>query len=171
MRLALLASFCIPLAACLSATSGNLPPEARSLSGHLSRLERQHLEAIAFIHGGRSIIQRARESGALADDVEWWVSGPSEILPFAGTWRGIEGVAEFQKKLAETMRYDKVELQRYIVSGDDVAAIFVGEGVARATGKPFRSEIVRLYTFANGKVVRVRNYYDTAAYIKAVRGE
>ncbi|HUP63476.1 MAG TPA: nuclear transport factor 2 family protein [Thermoanaerobaculia bacterium] len=171
MRLALLAFLCIPLAACVSATSRDLPPEARSLSGHLSRLERQHLEAIAFIHGGRSIIQRARESGALADNVEWWVAGPSEILPFAGTWRGIEGVAEFQKKLSETMRYDKVELQRYIVSGDDVAAIFVGEGVARATGKPFRSEIVRLYTFASGKVVRVRNYYDTAAYIKAVRGE
>ena len=80
-------------------------------------------------------------------------------------------MAEFQKRLTETMRYDKVELQRFIVSGDDVAAIFVGEGVARATGKPFSSEIVRLYTFANGKVVRVRNYYDTAAYIKAVRGE
>lgn len=170
MRLALLTLLFIPLAACASGTSTNLPLEARSLSGHLSKLERQHLDAIAYIHGGRSIIQRARESGALADNVEWWVSGPSEILPFAGTWRGLEGVARFHKKLSETMRYDKVELQRYMVSGDDVAAIFLGEGVARATGKPFRSEIIRLYTFADGKVVRVRNYYDTAAYIKAVRG-
>lgn len=171
MRIALLALLPITLAACVSMTSDELPPEARALSGHLSRLEREHLDAIAYIHGGKSIIQRARESGTLADNVEWWVSGPSEILPFAGTWRGLEGVADFQTKLGETMRYDKVELQRYIVSGDDVAAIFLGEGVARATGKPFRSEIIRLYTFANGKVVRVPNYYDTAAYIKAVRGE
>ena len=171
MRTASLALLAVVLAACASTTTDELPPEARALSGHLSRAERRHLDAIAYIHGGKSVVQRARESGALADDVEWWVAGPSDILPFAGTWRGIQGVADFQKKLGETMRYDKVELQRYIVSGNDVAAIFFGEGVARATGKPFRSEIVRLYTFENGKVVRVRNYYDTAAYTKAVSGE
>lgn len=34
-----------------------------------------------------------------------------------------------------------------------------------------RSEIVRLYTFRNGKIVRVRNYYDTDSYVRAVRGE
>jgi ketosteroid isomerase-like protein len=170
MRFILLGTLLAVVIACASATS-SLPPEAGLLSSHLSRGERQHLEAIAYIHGGRSIIQRARESGTLAEDVEWWVSGPSEILPFAGTWRGLEGVAEFQKRLGETMKYDKVELQRYLVSGDDVAAIFIGEGTARATGKPFRSEIIRLYTFANGKVIRVRNYYDTAAYVAAVRGQ
>ncbi|MFN2398486.1 MAG: nuclear transport factor 2 family protein, partial [Gemmatimonadaceae bacterium] len=92
-------------------------------------------------------------------------------LPFAGTWRGIAGIAEFEQRLGATMRYDRVELRRYMVSGDDVAAIFVGAGVAKATGRPFESEIVRLYTFSGGKVVRVRNYYDTAAYVAAVRAQ
>ena len=68
------------------------------------------------------------------------------------------------------MRYDTAEIQRYLVSGDDVAAIFLGAGVARATGAPFRGEIVRLYTFRDGNIVRVRNYYDTAAYVAAVQG-
>jgi uncharacterized protein len=170
MRCILLASF-LCLSACVSSTSIGLPPEARGLAGHLSRVERQHLDAISYIHGGPSIIQRARESGVLAENVEWWVSGPPEILPFAGTWHGLEGVSDFQKKLVETMRYDKVALQRYLVSGDDVAAIFIGEGIARATGRPFHSEIVRLYTFSGRKVVSVRNYYDTAAYVAAVRGQ
>jgi len=170
VRYILLASF-LCLSACVSSTSIGLPPEARGLAGHLSRVERQHLDAISYIHGGPNIIRRARESGALAENVEWWVSGPPEILPFAGTWHGLEGIADFQKKLGETMRYDKVALQRYLVSGDDVAAIFIGEGIARATGRPFHSEIVRLYTFSGGKVVSVRNYYDTAAYVAAVRGQ
>lgn len=64
-------------------------------------------------------------------------------------------MAEFQRHLGQTMRYDKVELQRYLVSGEDVAAIFLGEGIARASGRPFRSEIVRLYTIRDGKIVRV----------------
>jgi hypothetical protein len=51
--------------------------------------------------------------------------------------------------------------------------VFLGEGVARATGHPFRSEILRLSTFdaATMRIVRVRNFYDTGAYIAAVRGE
>src|SRR5436189_276362 len=104
------------LAACVSSTSTGLPPEARGLAGHLSRVERQHLDAISYIHGGRNLVKRARESGVLAENVEWWVSGPPEILPVAGLWHGLEGVAEFQMKLGETMKYDKTDLVRYIVS-------------------------------------------------------
>ncbi|MGI9077489.1 MAG: nuclear transport factor 2 family protein [Gemmatimonadaceae bacterium] len=148
-----------------------LPPPAAHLAGQLSPLEQQHLAVVRGIHEGSGIIRRARESGILADSVEWWVAGPPGVLPFAGTWRGIAGIAEFERQLGATMRYDRVELRRYLVSGDDVAALFLGAGVAKATGRPFESEIVRLYTFRDGKVVRVRNYYDTAAYVAAVRGQ
>ena len=148
-----------------------LPTAAAHLEGQLSSLEQAHLAVVRGIHEGRGIIQRARESGILADSVEWWVAGPREVLPFAGTWRGLEGVAEFQRLLGATLRYDTIELREYLVSGNQVAAIFLGEGIARATGKPFRSEIVRLYTFHNEKVVRVRNYFDTGSYIRAVRGD
>ena len=165
----LLATACTAPMARSSSAPPPLPPAAAHLAGQLSPLEEQHLAVIRGIHEGRGIIQRARESGILADSAEWWVAGPPEILPFAGTWRGIAGIAEFERRLDATMRYDRVELRRYLVSGDDVAAIFIGAGVAKATGRPFESEIVRLYTFRDGKVVRVRNYYDTAAYVAAVR--
>lgn len=106
-----------------------------------------------------------------ADSAEWWVAGPREILPFAGSWREIDGIVEFEKQLGATKRYDKIEIRRYLVSGNEVIAVFLGEGVVRATGKPFRGEIVRVYSFSADKVVRVRNYYDTHAYVRAVRGE
>lgn len=161
---------CTPSVARSPSAPAPLPPAAAHLAGQLSPLEQQHLAVIRGIHEGRGIIQRARESGILADSVEWWVAGPPDVLPFAGTWRGIAGIEEFERRLGATMRYDRVELRRYFVSGDDVAALFLGAGVAKATGRPFESDIVRLYTFRDGKVVRVRNYYDTAAYVAAVRG-
>ena len=149
-----------------------LPPAAAALRGHLSDGELRNLRHIQRIHEpGLGLVRRFRESGLLADSAEWWVAGPREVLPFAGSWRGFEGVVEFEKRLSATMRYDKVELREYLVSGNEVVAIFLGEGVARATGRPFRGEIVRVYTFAGDKVVRVRNYYDTDAYVRAVRGE
>jgi ketosteroid isomerase-like protein len=151
---------------------GAPPPAARALEGHLSPQEARELGVIRWIHEGTGIIQRFRDSGALSDSVEWVVPGPSEILPFAGTWRGLPGIIEFQRRLDTTMRYDRVELLQYLVSANSVAAVFVGEGVSRATGKPFHSEILRLYTFdpSGRKIVHVRNYYDTNAYVEAVRG-
>jgi uncharacterized protein len=148
------------------------PSRSGPLAGHLSPMERREFDAIRRIHEpGLGLIQRFRDSGLLADTAEWWVAGPRDVLPFAGSWRGLAGVVEFQRQLDATMRYDKVELREYLVSGNQVGAIFFGEGVARATGKPFRSEIVRLYTFEDGKVVRVRNFYDTESYARAVRRE
>ncbi len=151
---------------------GPPPPAAQALQGHLSPQEARELDVIRWIHEGRGIIQRFRDSGALVDSVEWFVPGPADILPFAGTWRGIAGISEFLSRLDATMRYDRVELLEYIVSANNVAAVFIGEGVSRATGRAFRSEILRLYTFdpAGNKIVRVRNYYDTDAYVRAVRG-
>ncbi|MEO7502748.1 MAG: nuclear transport factor 2 family protein [Gemmatimonadaceae bacterium] len=170
---------CMLLSACQAALPvvtptplGPPPPAALALVGHLSPQEERELAIIRWIHEGSGIIQRFRESGALADNVEWIVPGPPNILPFAGTWRGLDGVAEFARLLDATMRYDRVELQEYLVSANSVAAVFLGEGIARATGRPFRSEILRLYTFdsAGEKIIRVRNFYDTGAYITAVRG-
>jgi ketosteroid isomerase-like protein len=176
LALTLLVAGCRPPALVSSGARGGLepaPPAARVLQGHLSPQEARELDVIRWIHEGRGIIQRFRDSGALADSVEWIVPGPPEILPFAGTWRGLAGITEFQHRLDMTMRYDRVELLEYLVSANNVAAVFIGEGVSRATGRPFHSEILRLYTFdrSGGKILRVRNYYDTEAYVKAVRGQ
>ena len=171
----ILAAACRPPVAPRFARSAELgppPAAAKVLEGHLSPLEARELDAVRWIHEGRGIIQRFSDSGALADSVEWIVPGPPETLPFAGTWRGIAGIAEFQRRLEATMRYDRVDLREYVASANNVAAIFIGEGVARATGRPFRSEILRLYTFDSlgAKIVRVRNFYDTNAYVRAVLG-
>lgn len=83
---------------------------------------------VSFDGSGNPDCSRIAQSGGL--------QAPRDVLPFAGSWRGLEGVAEFDKQLRATMRYDKVELCEYLVSGKHVVAIFLGEGVARATGKP-----------------------------------
>jgi ketosteroid isomerase-like protein len=41
---------------------------------------------------------------------------------------------------------------------------------ARATGKHFASEVVRIWTFRDGKATRVRSYYDTHSYAVALTG-
>lgn len=130
-----------------------------------------NLQAIRAIHeSGQNIITAFRNADIAAADMEWWVAGPQEILPFSGSYRGLDGVSQFQDRLREAVRYDTVQIVEYIDGGDQVAVIFLGEGIARASGRPFASTILRLFTFDGGKVVRVRNFLDTAAYVAAVQG-
>lgn len=128
-----------------------------------------HADMIRGIHDrGGSVITAFREAGIAAPDLEWWVAGPPDRLAFAGSYAGLEGVEEFQRRLNGTVRYDRLSVLEYIVAEDQVGVLFEGEGIALATGKPFRSKILRLYTFRDGLVVRVRNFFDTAAYVAAL---
>lgn len=137
-------------------------------SAKKSRQEKKNFKIIKEFHTDTTPIKKFIESGLMSDSLEWWVPGPKNILPFAGMWKGIKGFNEFYSQLGKTMRYDKVEIREYIIDGDEIAAIFWGEGIALSTGKPFHSEILRLYTFKDGKIIKVRNYYDTNSYVTAL---
>jgi ketosteroid isomerase-like protein len=66
------------------------------------------------------------------------------------------------------MDYEKFDVEELISDGDHVVAIITAAGRAIRAGRPFVSHIVRVYAFRGGKIVRVRNFYDTAAYERAL---
>jgi len=121
------------------------------------------------LHAAKAYSKNLLASGLLAPDVEWWAAGPRDRLPWAGTWRGRDGVARFFEALNSVMEYERFEGEQYLSGGEEVAAIVQAAGHAKPTGRPFESAIVRVYTFSGGRIVRVRNYYDTAAYVDALR--
>jgi ketosteroid isomerase-like protein len=106
----------------------------------------------------------------LDDDVEWWVAGPEDRFPWAGTYRGREGVRRWSALLDEHLAYDAFELLEAWQDGDTVVELVRAAGASRATGKRFASEVVRIWTFRDGRVARVQSYYDTANYLAAVSG-
>lgn len=123
---------------------------------------------IEQLHKARPYSRALLASPALSEDVEWWAAGSRDRLPWAGTWRGKSGVAEFFRVLNAEMDYDKFEPEELISAGDHVIAIVSAAGRAIRTGRSFESHIVREYLFRDGKIVRVRNFYDTASYEHAL---
>ncbi len=105
-----------------------------------------------------------------AADIEWWAAGPRDVLPWAGSWRGPEAVARWFDVLNGTLEYDTWEPYEYVVQGDTVVEFVRGGGRVRANGRRYEGEIVRVWTFREGKIARVRSFYDTAKYVEAVRG-
>ncbi len=131
----------------------------------------ERLAAVQALHAREGgLLARSSLFDLVADDVEWYVLGSRDELPWAGTFRGSDGVRRWMEVLDEHMEYERFEPVEFFADGDTVIEIVFAAGRARSTGKPFESEVVRIWTFREGKAVRVRSYYDTGAYSQALAG-
>jgi ketosteroid isomerase-like protein len=125
------------------------------------------IASVAGLHDGARL-SRTGLFDLLADDVEWWVAGPADVFAWAGTFHGHEGVRQWAEALNAAMDYTRFELLEIFGAGDRVVEVIGAGGTARATGRPFDSEVVRIWTFRGRSAVRVRSFYDTLAYAEAL---
>jgi uncharacterized protein len=133
----------------------------------MSREER--LQAVEGLHAREEgLLARTSLFDLLANDVEWFVLGSTELLPWAGVFRGRDGVADWMQTLDEHLHYEKFKPVEFFADGDTVIEVVAAGGRARATGRTFESEVVRIWTFRGAQVVRVRSFYDTGAYERAL---
>jgi uncharacterized protein len=129
------------------------------------------LAAVKALHAREAgLLARSSLFDLVAEDVEWYVLGSPDELPWAGTFRGSDGVRRWMEVLDEHMEYERFEPLEFLADGDTVIEIVFAAGRARATGRSFQSEVVRIWTFRDGKAVRVRSFYDTDAYSRALGG-
>ncbi|GAC1372921.1 MAG: nuclear transport factor 2 family protein [Hymenobacter sp.] len=101
------------------------------------------------------------------DDIEFIIPGPSQVIPFAGVYRGKEQVAAFFAKLHDAMDFERFEAQEYIAQGDRVVALGYSKVHVRATGKPNEEEWAHAFLMRDGKVARLQEFTDTAATVQA----
>jgi uncharacterized protein len=104
-----------------------------------------------------------------ADDVTWEVYGPSTI-PTAGTRHGLAEVQESFGTVNSTMTAQAFEPREFIAQGDQVVALGDYAWTVKATGRTFSANWAHVATLKNGKIVRFREYTDTAAGAAAFGG-
>ena len=103
----------------------------------------------------------------LDDEVEWTFQAPS-VIPFAGTRRGREGVAEFFSLVGETLEFQQFEPREYVGQGDNVVVLGYERNLIKPTGRTFEQEWAHVYTLRDGKIAKHRGFEDTAAYVVAL---
>lgn len=97
-----------------------------------------------------------------SDDVEW-VGNPIEYVPFSRAYHGRQEVAQFFSELGQDQDVEMFEPQEMIAEGDKVAVIGREKWNVRTTGKSYESPWVHVFTIRDGKIMRFKQYYDTAA--------
>jgi uncharacterized protein (TIGR02246 family) len=108
----------------------------------------------------RADIEALRES--FAPDATWWLRGD---LPTSGTWTGPDEILDgFLAKMTAQLDTSKPltqELKHVIADGE----LAVAEWTSRATtstGEAYENDYAVVFQVRQGKIIAVREYFDTA---------
>jgi uncharacterized protein len=107
--------------------------------------------------------------GALTEDTEWHVPGPSSV-PFAGTYQGPEQVGQFFAALGGAVEFEAFEPREWVAQDDKVIVLGYERPRARATGRVYDNQWAMAFRLRGGKISRLRIYEDTAAEQAALSG-
>ena len=104
----------------------------------------------------------------LAETIEWEaVKGTEGVAPHAGTRRGRAAVGEFFQILASTIDFQAFDPKEFIAQGQTVVALGSYRATVKSTNRSIASDWAMIFEFLDGKVVRFREFTDSAQIVRA----
>jgi ketosteroid isomerase-like protein len=100
----------------------------------------------------------------LAEDVEW--VNPHDAVE-GGSRQGVEGFNEAIKSVFDAWDEVRFETERVIDSGDEVVALGQVRGRGRAAGIEVARPHGQIWTFRDGRVIRMRWFHSHSEALEA----
>jgi uncharacterized protein len=98
----------------------------------------------------------------VADEVDWECVVPGS-LPYSGKRRTRAEVADFFAAIPRVDAIHVFEPREFIDAGEQVVVLGWEKTTALDTNKMYETEWVHVFTVRNGRIVRWRGFFDTAA--------
>jgi ketosteroid isomerase-like protein len=106
----------------------------------------------------------------LADDVEWTVSGPVDVLPFCGSHRGKQAVLDLvDHGIPAVFKVFAIVLDRMLVEGE-CASTLHRVSANTADGRVISYRVVHFFQFKDGKLVENLTLIDSFDAVEQVLG-
>jgi ketosteroid isomerase-like protein len=107
----------------------------------------------------------------IADDVEWMIVGPVDLLQFCGRRKGKEAVIDlFQRVIPNVLDVSGVESDIVLVDGDRAATYNRITAIQRTTGRTISYRSAQFMRFRNDKVIEYRSIIDSFDAAEQVLG-
>lgn len=103
------------------------------------------------------------------DDVDWEVVGRQTDYPTFRKHEGRDAVGDFFRVVGENEKFEKFEPTAFHPSGDTVVVELDLAFTFTHNGKPVAGPVVHIFTVRDGKIVRFREFQDTARAVEAYR--
>ena len=129
--------------------------------------EEENLQVVKRIY--RAIVEDDIETrrSLVADDFVLHFFGSAKI-PWAGEWRGKDGLGEYLNRIAATIDIEEFSPDEFFVDGISVIVLGHERCRARANGRAVKVEWAHVWTLRDGLICRHHEYSDTAAWEAAL---
>lgn len=104
----------------------------------------------------------------LSPDVVWIFYGPEDVIDYAGTYQGHEGVKQFFADEDKTVDISEVTRDVFAVDGNVVIVTGRQTGVSKMTGGEYDVSWSHLFTIENNLIVKLEVITDSAAIMEAI---
>jgi ketosteroid isomerase-like protein len=108
--------------------------------------------------------------GAMAPNVDWQSYGNPVHFPTLGAHRGPSEVRSFFGRVVETLEFSEFDPREFYADGDVVVALGHFTAKVKETGRVASAHWAHVFTIKGGKVVKFREYTDTASFAEAYTG-
>lgn len=102
----------------------------------------------------------------LDPEIEWKVS---DSLPGGGDLRGIDEVIAHLEAVGELFEGAFPEPEEFIRGKDSLMVLGTWRARVKATGAPVEARFAHVGQYRNGRLLRFRNYIDSAKVLQALR--
>ena len=90
-----------------------------------------------------------------------WIRPGEGAIPFPGTYKGMEGLANMFSIIAQTVKINSFIPKKFLAQDDVVVVLGEDSAEVIATGKYYKSEWVYVYKLKDEKIIHVQVYIDT----------
>lgn len=132
--------------------------------------EQENVKIVQEAYAAFEQMDVERLMSLFADEANWFVPGPTDVIPTAGARQGREQIAQFFSTLHESEDIEEFVPKFFVAQDERVITFGRTLSRVRATKRTYETEWTQVFTFHDGKIVNFREFYDTAAAVEAYRG-
>ncbi|HVY00961.1 MAG TPA: nuclear transport factor 2 family protein [Pseudorhodoplanes sp.] len=112
-----------------------------------------------------------RMAAFIDDDVEWWVTGPVDLLEYCGYRRGKAAVVDLYARIVPSMfEFKGFDPRDFLIDGDRAAVFGRISAIQRSSGRLISYMCAHFVRFRNDKVVSFSSLTDSFDAAEQVLG-
>jgi ketosteroid isomerase-like protein len=112
-----------------------------------------------------------RMAAFIDDDVEWWVTGPVDLLEYCGYRRGKAAVIDLYARIVPSMfEFKGFDPRDFLIDGDRAAAFGRISAIQRSSGRLISYMCAHFVRFRNDKVISFSSLTDSFDAAEQVLG-
>jgi ketosteroid isomerase-like protein len=92
----------------------------------------------------------------------------NETIPYAGEYKGTEGLVDFLTRVAESVVVEKMEPKLFIAEGENLA-VWGHQWFRTKNGRPFDTDFAHIITLRDGKWLFFRDFANSAQAAEVFR--